>query len=179
MRVHTAIKALGRRVDGLPMDAGLAADEPVVAVAPAIDPGWVLVDEDIWTDLPESAGHHLHNAYEAYLQHRSAQAATELHKAIFDIELQVGRATGDDKAALMQSIRGLEALLAPYDPADAELSLSYQKYDYAMANACYALARHHCEMAEADWAGDFKTATGYDLKWAANYLDRGRVWATS
>lgn len=175
--VHAAINALSKRVNELPKDPGLAMDEPVITVAPAIEPRWVLVDEDIWTDLPDSTGRHLHNAYEAYLQRRSEQAATEIHRAIFDLELQAGRATGDDKTALMDSIRGLEALLGPYDQASAKLDLSYQQYDHAIANACYALARHHCEMAEADWAVNLKTSTGYDLKWAADYLDRGRVWA--
>ena len=91
--------------------------------------------------------------------------------------MQAGRATGDDKTALMDSIHGLESLLVSDDHSQANLTLPYRRYDRAIANACYALARHHCELAEADWAADRKTLTGYDLKWAANYLDRGRVWA--
>ena len=175
--VRGAIDAMSTVVDKLPKDLGLAMDEPVIAVAPAFEPGWVLVEEDIWTGLPDSAGRHLHNAYEAFLQKRSEQAAGEIHRAIFDLELQAGRATGDDKTALMDSIHGLESLLVSDDHSQANLTLPYRQYDRAIANACYALARHHCELAEADWAADRKTLTGYDLKWAANYLDRGRVWA--
>ena len=95
-------------------------DEPVIAVAPAFEPGWVLVEEDIWTGLPDSAGRHLHNAYEAFLQKRSEQAAGEIHRAIFDLELQAGRATGDDKTALMDSIHGLESLLVSDDHFSGE-----------------------------------------------------------
>jgi hypothetical protein len=175
--VRAAINALSKRVNELPKDPGLAMDVPVITVAPAIEPGWVLVDEGIWTDLPDSAGRHLHNAYEAYIQRQSEQAATEIHRAIFDLELQAGRATGADRTALMDSIHDLEGLLVSYDHADANLELSRERYDHAIAGACYALARHHCERAEADWAADLKMSAGYDLKWAANYLDRGRVWA--
>jgi hypothetical protein len=175
--VHNAIQSLSMVVDQLPKDPGLAMNAPVIAVAPAFEPGWVLVEEDVWTDLPDSTGRHLHNAYEAFLHKRSEQAANELHQAIFGLELQAGRATGDDKTALMDSIHGLEALLVSYDHTQADLTLPYRQYDRAMANACYALARHHCEMAEADWAADLKSMAGYDLKWAEDYLERGRVWA--
>lgn len=175
--VHTAINALSERVNELPKDPGLAMDEPIVTAAPAFEPGWVLVEDDIWTDLPDSAGRHLHNAYEAFLHRKSEQAASEIRRAVFDLELQAGRATGSDKTDLMDAIHGLEGLLVSYDQTRANLELSYQQYDHAIADACYALARHHCEMAEADWAAKLKTATGYDLKWAASYLNRGRVWA--
>jgi hypothetical protein len=175
--VHDAVRLLSTAVDALPKDPGLAMDEPVVTVAPAFDPDWVLVEEDLWTDLPDGAGRHLHDAYEAFLQKRSEQAAAQIHKAIFDLELQAGRATGGDKAALMGSIHGLEALLVSSDDTEANLNLPYRQYDRAIASACYALARHHCEMAEADWAADLKTLAGYDVAWAADYLDRGHVWA--
>jgi hypothetical protein len=174
--VHAAINGLSRRVTALPQDAGLALDEPAVVVAPVIGPGWVLVEEDIWTDLPDSAGRHLHNAYEAYLQRSLERTATQIRKAVFDLELQAGRATGDDRAALMDAIHDLEGLLAPHDHTRAIVDLPRERYDRAIAGACYALARHHCEMAEADWAADLKTTAGYDLRWAANYLDRGRAW---
>jgi hypothetical protein len=175
--VHNAIDSLSTVVDKLPKDPKLALEEPVIAVAPAFEPGWVLVEEGIWTDMPDSAGRHLHDAYEALLHKRSEPAADQIHRAIFDLELQAGRATGDDKAALMDAIHGLEGLLVSYDQSQANLMLPYRQYDRAIADACYALARHHCEMAEADWAVDKKTLTGYDLKWAADYLERGRVWA--
>ena len=175
--VHGAIKSLATRVNQLPADPGLAMDEPIATIAPDVEPGWVLVDEDIWTELPDSAGRHLHNVYEAFLQHRSEQAATEIHLAIFDLELQAGRATGEDRDELMGSIQMLEGLLVPHDPVRASLELSRQRYDHAIAGASYALARHHLEMAEADWAAGLDTSTGYDLKWAASYLARGRVWA--
>ncbi|MBN2446973.1 MAG: hypothetical protein JXO22_09620 [Phycisphaerae bacterium] len=175
--VHTAIESLATRINQLPKDPGLALDEPIATIAPEIEPGWVLVDEDIWTDLPDSAGRHLHDAYGAYLQGRAQQAATEINRAIFDLELQAGRATGEDRATLLSSIRDLGDLLVTHDQARANLELSRHQYDHAIAGASYALARHHLEMAEADWAAGLSTSTGYDLKWAASYLARGRVWA--
>ena len=175
--VESTIESLSTRINELPKDPGLAMDESVATIAPAIDPGWVLVEEDIWTDLPDSAGRHLHNVYEAYLQRRPERAATEIHRAIFDLELQAGRAKGEDRTALMNSIHNLEGLLVPSDHTRARLGVPRQQYGRVIAGACYALAEHHCQMAQADWADHLKTITGYDMKWATNYIDRGRVWA--
>ena len=175
--VDAAIRTLTTVVNKLPKDEGLVMDEPEIAVAPPFEPGWVLVENDIWTDLPDSAGRHLHNAYEAFMRKHAEHAAREIHNAVFDLELQAGRATGDDRTALMDAIHDLEGLLLNDDDSRADLKLPCSRYDHAVANACYALAQHHCQMAEADWKADLKTLTGYDLKWAADNLDRGRVWA--
>ena len=175
--VHEAINNLSRQVDNLPKDPGLAMDGPAFTAAPECEPGWVLVEDDIWTELPNSAGQHLSNAYEAYLQRQAGQAASEIHRAVFDLELQAGRAIGKDRTELTDAIGDLKALLNAEDSTQANLKLSHATYEQAIAGACYALAKHHCEMAQIDWAKQLKTTAGYDLKWAANYLDRGRVWA--
>ena len=175
--VHQAIRSLSTVVYELPKDRGIAMDEQTVAVAPAFEPGWVLVEEGIWKDLPDSAGRHLHDAYEAVIQQAAEKAATALHGAIFDLELQAGRATGDDKTALTDSIRELQALLVSGDATRADLTLSTRDYFRSFADACYALARHHCRVAEDDWSAGLKTLAGYDLKWATDCFDRGRVWA--
>ncbi|HVP12034.1 MAG TPA: hypothetical protein VMV94_12705, partial [Phycisphaerae bacterium] len=176
--VHSAVQSLAKVIDKMPEEGGpLKTLRNEVAAAPKFLRGWILVEENIWRDLPDNSGRHLQDAYEAFLLDRSKRAATELREAVFDLQLQAGRATGDDKTALMDSIHDLHKLLVPGDPDRANLALSYEQYERALAKACYAMARHRCERAESEYAMKSMNRTGRDLEAAVNYFDRGRIWA--
>ena len=108
---------------------------------PDIPTGWILVEEDIWKDLPDNGWRHLQDAYEAYLI-----AGRHVPPPSFEKQSSTstcgGPSRGEDKTTLMDSIHDLQNLFVSDDPNRVNLTIPFRQYEHNMAKAPYAMARH-------------------------------------
>jgi hypothetical protein len=141
---------------------------------PAPD-GYVLVEEDVIITFANEPRQSFRAAVAAYLNRQLRAAATETRKAAAYLKLEAGRATGDAKKVLMDSVQELEKLAGDVQKGTVA---DLKEMQNAFARAEHAIARHHYLKAVELRAKNDAQKTGRALQSAADYIDSGQVWLT-
>ena len=137
--------------------------------------GYVLVEEDVVITFASEAKKSFRAAVADFLNRQMRAAGTNVRKGAAYIRLEAGRAAGDAKKALMDSVQELEKLANEVQKAAVS---DLKELQNAFARAEHALARHHyLKAVELRAKGDGQK-TGRELQAAADYIDSGQVWLT-
>jgi hypothetical protein len=149
--------------------AGADPKLPLMFVPPA-PAGYLLVDEEMWSQLIDEAGRHLDRARDAFLHGHSRTTALELRKAA--IMMRIDAAHGQDRAdlALLKSAHELESQSQRlFNPQNIE---SIDDLDAVSSRALIALADHQQLKAELAWKHRHIQRSGHYLRAAADNLER-------
>ena len=99
---------------------------------------------------------------------------TEIRKAVAYVKLESARAATDGKKALNASAQELETLAKEVEKGAVK---DVKRLDDAFARADHALAKSHYVKASESWTKKFADKTGYELKAAAESLEKAASWA--
>jgi hypothetical protein len=80
------------------------------AVIPPAPPGYLLVDEEMWSQLADEAGRHLDRAREGFLHGHTRTTAMELHKAAIMMRIDAMHWEDHADQLLLKSAHELEQL---------------------------------------------------------------------
>lgn len=168
-RLPLACLALAIAVSSL---FNLAIADPLLPVpmVPQAPPGYLLVDEDMWSQLMDEAGQHLDRAREAFLHGHTRTTALELRKAA--LMMKIDAAHGQDRAdlALMKSAHELEHLAQRL--LSSQSTDSIDDVDAVSSRALAALADHEQVKADQAWRQHHTRRSGRYLRSAADNLER-------
>jgi len=149
-----------------------AAADPLLPmrVVPVAPPGYLLVDEEMWSQLMDETGRHLDRARDSYLHGHLRTAAQELHKA--SIMMRIDAAHGEDRAdiAMIKAAHELERLAHRLQSPQSMDTID--DIDVASAKALTALADHEHIKAEMAWKQGHGRRSGRYLRSAADNLER-------
>ncbi len=148
-----------------------SADPPLpVPIIPHAPPGYLLVDEEMWSQLMDEAGRHLDRGREAFLHGHTRTTAIELRKAA--IMMRIDAAHGKDRAdlILLKSAHELEHLAQRL--LSGQSTDSIDEIDAASSRALTALADHEQVKAALAWKQHHTRRSGYYLRAAADNLER-------
>lgn len=141
-----------------------------VSLLPRAPEGYLLVDEEMWSQLMDEAGRHLDRARDAYLHGHSRTTAQELRKAA--IMMRIDAAHGEDRAdiAMLKAAHELEHLSQRLqNPQSTE---NIDDIDAVSARALTALADHEFLKADSAWRDGHGKRSGRYLRSAADNLER-------
>ena len=77
---------------------------------PDAQPGWVVIEEDIYYVFDDEPSAYFYNAHENFMKRDFKAAARELRKAAAFVKLESARATADGKKLLIYSYHELDEL---------------------------------------------------------------------
>ncbi len=142
---------------------------PPLLVPPA-PAGYLLVDEDMWSQLMDEAGRHLDRARDAFVHGHHRTTALEFHKAA--IMMKIDAAHGKDRAdsALLTSAHELDHLAQRI--LNGKSTDTIDDIDAASSRALTALAAHEQTKAVQAWKQDQPRRSGRYLRAAADNLER-------
>ncbi|MDB5389569.1 MAG: putative periplasmic protein [Planctomycetaceae bacterium] len=151
---------------------GIAHAQPKLAIAtvPACPPGYLLVEEEMWSQLMDEAGRHLDRARESFLHGHTRTTALELRKAA--IMMRIDAAHGQDRVdlALIKSAHELEVMaLQLHNPQNTD---SIDDLDEVSSKALAALADHEHLKADLAWKHHHFHRAGRYLRSSADNLER-------
>ena len=161
--------SLAIMVYGLSTVASADPQLPIPAVPPA-PPGYLLVDEEMWSQLMDETGRHFDRARDAFLHGHTRTTAIELRKAA--IMMRIEAANGRERAdlAVLKSAHDLERLA--HALLDGRSTDTIDDVDLASSQALSALAHHDQVKAEAAWKMKRAHRSGHYLRVAADNLER-------
>jgi hypothetical protein len=142
---------------------------PILQVPPAPE-GYLLVNEEMWSQLMDEGGRHLDRAREAFLHGHSRVAAMELRKAA--IMMRIDAAHGHDRAdvPVLKSARELEQL--SHTLLNAQNTANIDDLDAVSSRALIALADHEQVKAALALKHNHVHRSGYYLRSAADNMER-------
>jgi hypothetical protein len=170
----TGLKGCKKSAQGAEPSVKEKTEQTTQAGPNTVPEGWMLVEEDIWTDFVDEPGERFHKAREDFLKKDYKAAAEEIRKGAAFMKLQAARATTEGKKVLTVSIDELEKLAKDVEQGTVT---SAATLNHAFARAHYALARHHYLKATEYKAKGAGAKLGHDLKAAAIHLEHGFAWA--
>lgn len=139
-------------------------------IIPAAPPGYLLVEEEMWSQLVDEAGRHLDRARDAFLHGHSRTTSLELRKAA--IMMRIDAAHGKDRVdlGLVKSAHELELMaLRLQDPRNTD---TIDDLDAASSRALTVLADHQQLKADLAWKHRHYHRSGNYLRAAADNLER-------
>lgn len=142
---------------------------PMMFVPPA-PAGYLLVDEEMWSQLMDEAGRHLDRARDAYLNAHFRTAASEFRKAA--IMMRIDAAHGKDRGdlALLKAAHDLEHLSQRLlNPQGVD---TIDDLDAVASRALIALSDHEHIKADLAWKQRRVHQSAYYLRAAADNLER-------
>lgn len=139
-------------------------------VLPHAPPGYLLVDEEMWSQLMDEAGRHLDRARDAFLHGHARTTALEFRKAA--IMMRIDAAHGQDRAdlALLKSADELELIARRL--LSGQSTETIDDIDGASSRALAALADHEQVKAALAWKQHNTRRSGRYLRAAADNLER-------
>jgi len=147
------------------------ADSPA---KPEPQPGWIVVEEDIWIRLNDEPSHHMRLAHESFLRKEYETTVSELRKSGAYLHVLVKNASSETKAALKASAHELDRLA---DEVHAGTVKSVKSLEAACARAEHALAaRNHAKAQSALKENHHKEAGDY-LHSAVNNVENAAQWS--
>lgn len=132
--------------------------------------GYLLVDEEMWSQLMDEAGKHLDRARDAFLHGHSRTVALEIQKAA--IMMRIDAAHGQDEADLrmLKAARELEHLAERLQSGRSTDTID--DLDTLSSKALGALAEHEHIKAANAWKHHHHRLSGRYLRAAADNLER-------
>jgi hypothetical protein len=141
---------------------------------PSVQPGWVVIEEDIYYVFDDEPSANFYNAHENFMKRNFKASARELRKAAAFVKLESARATADGKKSLVSSYRELEELAKKIEDGTVT---SVKDLEAVFAKVHQALAKHHYLKAVKAEGKKNAKATGHFLKSAVTHLEHGFSWA--
>jgi hypothetical protein len=130
-------------------------------------PGWLVIDEDVWTPLRFEPLKSLDAIRYHYRRNEEMAAANEIDKAVSWLKLAEGHAMPISKEKLTYAANELTKVAA--DLRSGAVA-SAADMDGALARAARALGEWHFYKAKESWGKDEEQDAGRDLAMAAKYL---------
>lgn len=134
---------------------------------------WVVVDEQYWFPTVEKSARHWQAARENFLKKDYLKAAREIHKGTAFLKLEVPRASGEIKSALLASVRRLDQLAQEVKQGKVT---QIKVLENTFAEAHFTAVRFYDAKAQQATSERKFVKTGYDLKAAAHHLEMGAAW---
>ncbi len=151
------------------------ADEPPAGLGQAPPPtGFVIVEDDLWTNLAGEPGDHMERARESFLMVDGRAAANELRKAATFLRIEARNAMDQTRVALSHSAHELDQLAQRVEKGTVK---SVHELDAASARALHALANQHYARATDAWKNDQHNRCGRYLRAAEDNLERSTLRA--
>ncbi len=144
------------------------------AKKPSAQPGWVVIEEDIYYVFDDEPSANFYNAHENFMKRDFKAAASELRKAAAFVKLESARATVDGKKLLVSSYHELDELAKKVENGTVT---SVKDLESVFAKTHQALTKHYyLKAVEAEGEKNAKAA-GHHLKSAVTQLEHGFSWA--
>ncbi|MCJ7618317.1 MAG: hypothetical protein MUO43_17450 [Desulfobacterales bacterium] len=141
---------------------------------PSAQPGFVVIEEDIYFVFDDEPSANFYNAHENFMKRNFKAAASQLRKAAAFVKLESARATADGKKLLVSYYRELEKLAQKVENGTVA---SVKDLEVIFSKTHQALAKHHyLKAVEAEGKKNAKAA-GRFLKSAVTQLEYGFFWA--
>jgi len=155
----------------------LAKEKATPPELPKAPEGWVYIAEDVWDEVADTTGRHLHEAQEDFMKQRYDDASLEIRKVaamlLFDGRKESAIPV---KETLMNAVLDLERMA---DHIDRHEPYSPIVLDHTFARAECALAGYDIASARSEWQGTKRDMLkiGRELDAAATHMDAGFLWA--
>lgn len=134
---------------------------------------WLITDVTTWYPVSEEPQHHFTDAIAAFARKDYKAVAGDIRKATSYLRLEAGRASGEARQALENSVSQLDTLAAS---AEKGAIKDEQSMARVFAKADHALALAHRSKAAESWAHKAYDKAGYELKAAAHGLESAASW---
>lgn len=132
--------------------------------------GYLLVDEEMWSELMDEAGRHLDRAREAFLQGHTRSAAQELRKAAIMMKIDAGHHQDPVDKAMLKSAHELDSLVERLRSGQSTDTID--EVDALSSRALTVLAQHEQAKAVMAWGQRSPHRSGRYLRAAADNLER-------
>lgn len=134
---------------------------------PATSPGWLVIEDDVWTPLRFEPLHSLDAASYHYRRDEETAAANELDKSVSWLKIAAEHALPITKEKLTAAATDLTFVA---NDLRAGRTRTAADWDGLMAKAASALAEWHYYRAKGFWGKNEEADAGRDLEMAAEYL---------
>ncbi len=174
MSNHRTVGCLSLVVTGFSLLAVANANPKLpMSLLPKPPAGYLLVDEEMWSELMDEAGRHLDRARESFLHGHSRTAALELRKAA--IMMKIDAAHGQDEVD-HRLIKAAHELDETVESLRSGLSIDTIEDIDAMSSRAFAvLAQHDQAKAAMAWSQHHQYRSGHYLRAAADNLERAAI----
>ncbi|MBY0589625.1 hypothetical protein K2X85_20830 [bacterium] len=169
MRFHAHILALaGLMAVGI---TAIAADEKPKTPR---QPGWIVVEEDVWFPLRFAVTNQFHAAREQFRQKEEKAAAKELIKAAALLKIAHGHSTPEGAKVLESASDDMARLAKDLDKGKIA---STRRFEATLHKLHYALAAHHYFKANDHIGNNQMKFAGEHLETAAHFLQNAMASA--
>jgi hypothetical protein len=141
---------------------------------PAASPGWLIIEEDVWTPLRFEPLLSLDSIRYHYRRNEEKAAANQIDKAVGWLRLAACHAMPITKEKLTAAASELKTVAS--DLRSGEVT-SAAAMDSALGRAAQALGEWHYFKAKESWGKNEEQDAGRDLAMAANYLQHAATSA--
>lgn len=150
----------------------IASADPTLPqlLTPPAPAGYLLVDEEMWSQLMDEAGRHLDRARDAFLHGHHRTTALEFHKAAIMMKIDAAHGLHRSDSALLTSAHELDHLAQRI--LSGKSTDTIDDIDAASSRALTALAAHEQAKAVQAWKQDQPRRSGRYLRAAADNLER-------
>jgi hypothetical protein len=155
----TALMALGV--------ASFAPAKEAQGEKPVATPGWIVIEEDVWTPLRFEPIETLDAIQYHFRRNEEKAAANEIDKAVSWLRLAAGHALPITQDKLHVAANDLSVVAKDLRAGNIAAAADM---DSALARASQALGEWHYYKATQSWGENEEEDAGRDLAMAANYL---------
>ena len=140
---------------------------------PESQPGWIIVEEDVWVRLNDQPSEHMQQAHDSFVKKEYAATALELRKAGAYLHVAARNGATGTKAAPTASAQELDSLAADVQAGTVK---SVKSLDSTFARAEHALAVDYHAKAKTALNAKHHAMTGHYLHSAVNHVERAATW---
>jgi hypothetical protein len=141
---------------------------------PESQPGWFIVEEDVWIRLNDEPSLHMHQAHESFLKKEYGATTNDLRKAAGYLHIAARNASSETKAALTASAYELDSLATDVQAGRVK---SVKSLDTAFARAEHALGADYHAKAKAALNAKHHAMAGHYLRSAVNHVEDAAKWS--
>lgn len=134
---------------------------------PAASPGWIVIEESVWTPLRFEPLVSMDSIRYHYRRHEEEAAANQIDKAVSWLKLAESHALPITKEKLTAAVSELESVSKDLRAGN---TIAAAKLDGGLAKAASALGEWHYYKAKESWGRNEAKDAAKDLEMAANYL---------
>lgn len=143
--------------------------------SPKAPAGYLLVDEEMWSELRDEAGRHLDRARESFLNGHTRSAAQEFRKAAIMMKIDASHEQAPVDTALLKSAHELDRLTERL--RNGQSTDTIDDIDFISSRALDVLAQHEHAKAATAWRLHYPHRSGLYLRAAADNLERAMLRA--